>query len=171
MTATAGLELRRPTEADHAAVADVVDHWFGGRRVWPLAGRSWFRHFSGTSWIAGDDGRPQGFVLGFVSPDRPAEAVIHLLAVDPRRRRRGVGRALVERFVTDAASRDCRLVTAVAWPDDPGSIAFFRAVGFVADDGPGTQRLYGVPSYPGYELAGEDRTVLSRTIGADPPRP
>ena len=158
--------LRRPTEVDHAAIVGVVDHWFGGRRVSSLAGRSWFRHFGSTSWIAADDrARPIAFLLGFISPDRPADAVIHLLGVDPRHRRQGLGRSMIDAFAGDAAGRGCHRVTAVAWPDDPIAIAFFRGIGFEPKTGPGTQRLYGVTSYPAYEGPGEDRTVLTRSIG------
>jgi ribosomal protein S18 acetylase RimI-like enzyme len=161
----AGPALRRPTEADHGRVADVVDHWFGGRRVWPLAARSWFRHFGGTSWIVdGDRGRPAGFLIGYLSPDRPTEAVLHLLAVAPNRRRQGLGAALVAAFTEDAASHGAETMTTVAWPDDPVAIAFFRAAGFEAESGPGTQRLFGVDAYPDYEAAGEDRAVLRLTI-------
>ena len=159
------VRLRRPNEADHAAVADVIDHWFGGRRVAPLVGRMWFRDFSSTSWIAEVRGRPRAVLLGFVSPDRAEEAVMHVVAVEPGRRRRGVGRALVDAFARDVAERGCRRVTAVAWPDDPIAMAFFRALGFEPDDGPGTQRLYGVPAHPSYEGPGEDRAVLTLAIG------
>ena len=165
----ADVRLRRPTEADHATIADVIDHWFGGRRVAPLAGRMWFRHFATTSWIAEIGGRPRGVLLGFVSPDRGEEAVIHLLAVDPGWRRRGLGRSMLEGFARNVAERGCRRVTAVAWPDDPIAIAFFRALGFEPDDGLGTQRLYGVPARPSYEGPGEDRAVLTLAIG-DAPR-
>jgi ribosomal protein S18 acetylase RimI-like enzyme len=157
--------LRRPTEADHRRVADVVDHWFGGRRIWPLAARSWFRHFAGTSWIVdGDRGRPAGFLIGYLSPGRPTEAVLHLMAVEPNRRRQGLGAALVAAFADDAASRGAATISTVAWPDDPIAIAFLRAVGFVAESGPGTQRLFGVDAYPDYEAAGEDRAVLQLAI-------
>ena len=164
MTAEADVRPRRPTEDDHAAVADVVDHWFSGRRVALLVGRLWFRHFAGTSWIARDDRRVRAFLIGFASPDRPDEAVIHLLGVDPHWRRRGVGRSMVEAFVADAAERGCRCVTAVAWPDDPIAIAFFVAMGFEPEAGPGTQRLYGIPARPSYEGPGEDRAVLTRRL-------
>ena len=166
MSAPTTVALRHATEDDHAAIADVVDHWFAGRRVAAHAGRTWFRHFGATSWVAvGDGRRPRGFLLGFVSPDRPGEAVVQLIAVDPRHRRRGVGRSLVDAFVADAEARACRLVTAVAWPDEPIALAFFRALGFEPDDGPGTQRLYGVAAYPSWDGPGEDRAVLRRPIG------
>ena len=40
------LRFRRPTEADHAQVVDVVDEWWGGRKMRALLPRLWFRHFS-----------------------------------------------------------------------------------------------------------------------------
>ena len=160
------LALRRPTEADHRRIADVVDHWFGGRHVWPLAARSWFRHFAGTSWIVDDDrGRPAGFLIGYLSPDRPAEAVLHLMAVAPNRRRQRIGAALLAAFVEDARRSGAETITTVAWPDDPVAIAFFRSLGFEPDSGPGTQRLYGVTAFPDYDGPGEDRAVLRREVG------
>ncbi|HEY8438003.1 MAG TPA: GNAT family N-acetyltransferase [Candidatus Limnocylindrales bacterium] len=166
MSAPTTFTLRHATEDDHAVIADVVDHWFGGKRVAAHAGRTWFRHFGGTSWVAvGDERRPRGFLLGFVSADRPGEGVIQLIGVDPRHRRRGVGRSLVDAFVEEAEAGGCRLVTAVAWPDEPIALAFFRGLGFEPDDGPGTQRLFGVPAYPSWDGPGEDRAVLRRWIG------
>lgn len=165
MSAPTTFALRHATEDDHALIADVVDYWFGGKRVAAHAGRTWFRHFGGTSWVAvGDERRPRGFLLGFVSPDRPREAVVQMIGVDPRHRRRGVGRALVDAFVGQVEERGCRLVTAVAWPDEPIALAFFRALGFEPQDGRGTQRLYGVSAVPSWDGPGEDRAVLRRRI-------
>lgn len=158
------VDLRHPNEADHRAVAAVVDDWFG-RRVLPLASSAWFRHAASTSWLAADErGRLVGFVIGYRSQDRPAEAVLHLVAVDPARRRRGVGRALVETFVGTVAATGATTVRAVAWPDDPASIAALRALGFEPEAGSGTQRLYGIPAYADLDGPGEDRAVLTRRI-------
>jgi GNAT superfamily N-acetyltransferase len=157
--------LRRPTEDDQPRLAGVVDHWFGGRRVWPLLARSWFRHFAGTSWILEDaDGAPIGFLIGFLSPGRPEEAVLHLIAVEPNQRRRGVGRRLVAAFLDDATTGGARTVRAVGWPDDRVAYEFFRALGFQPDDGPGSQNLYGLPGWPDYEFPGEDRVILVRPV-------
>jgi ribosomal protein S18 acetylase RimI-like enzyme len=160
-----GTTARRPTEADQPRIAGLVDQWFGGRRVWPLVTQGWFRHFASTSLLLeGPDGTLRAFLIGYVSPDRPAEAVIHLLAVDPNRRRLGIGRALVEAFAADVAVRGAATVRAVAWPDDPMAVSFFRAAGFRADDGPGSQNLYGVPAFPDFEFPGEDRAVFVRGL-------
>lgn len=158
------IEIRHPTEADHRAVANVADDWFG-RRVLPLVSSAWFRHAGSTSWVAEDErGRLVGFLIGYRSQDRPSEGVIHLIGVDPARRRRGVGRTLVEAFATHATAHGAAIARAVAWPDDPASIAALRALGFEPDAGPGTERLYGVPSFPNHDGPGEDRAVLVRPL-------
>ena len=157
--------LRRPTEDDQPRIAERVDHWFGGRRVWPLVGRTWFRHFASTSLLAeAAAGAPIGFVLGFVSPGRPDEAVLHLVAVEPNHRRQGLGRRLVDAFAADATAAGARTIRAVAWPDDRPAVRFFRAIGFRAEEGPGSMNLYGVPAWPDHEFDGEDRAIFVREI-------
>jgi GNAT superfamily N-acetyltransferase len=157
--------FRRPDEADHRRLVGQVDEWWGGRRLHPLFSRLWFQHFAGTSWIAEDaNGAPIGFLLGFISPDRPDRAYIHLAATSPNHRRRGLGRALYERFFEDVARRGVRRVDAVTWPGNRISVEFHRAMGFTVDDGPATQRLYGTPAYPDYETEGDDRVVFHRDL-------
>ena len=164
---TEDVRLRHPAETDHPRIAAVLDQWFGGRRVWPLVGRAWFRHFAGSSWLAEDgDGTARGFLIGYRSPDRPEIAVVHLVAVDPGRRRRGIARAMIDAFTADAGASGASRLEAVAWPDEPLAIAFFRGVGFQPEDGPGTQRLYGVPAFPDWEAKGEDRALLVRSLPA-----
>ena len=164
--ATTGTALRHANEDDQPQIVGLVDEWFGGRRVRHLAVRAWFRHFGSTSWLAEDEaGRPLGLLLGYRSPDRPAEAVVHLVAVRPDHRRLGVGRSLVEAFRGQVEPAGVTAVSALAWPDDPIAIAFFRALGFRPNDGPGSQRLFGVPAFPDHEGDGEDRVVLVRRTG------
>lgn len=159
------LTFRRPTEADHAVIVRLVDEWWGGRKVHHRLPRLWFRHFAGTSWIAeGADGRPAGFLVGFVSPDRPDEAVVLLVGTDPNRRRRGLGGRLYDRFLDDVAGRGVRRVTALAEPGDPVAIGFHRKLGFRAEEGPGTQSIYGTPAIPDYDYDREDRVIFVRDL-------
>ena len=160
------LDLRPATDADHPALVGVVDDWFGGRRIRHLLPRTWLRHFGSTSLVARTDaGAPIGFLVGFHSPDLRHEAVIHLLAVHPSHRRRGVGRALLAAFATQAAAAGRSQATAVAWADDPVAAAFFEALGFTPDVGQGTQRLYGRLARPDYDGDGEDRIVYAVRLG------
>ena len=162
---SAEIQLRRPTESDHARLVGHVDEWWGGRRLHPLFLRLWFRHFSGTSWLAEDtDGRPAGFLVGFVSPDRPDEACIHMVATSPNHRRSGIARTLYERFFDDVRARGVRRVSAITWPGNRVSVDFHLAMGFAPSDGPGTQNLYGIAAYPDYDADGDDRVVFSREL-------
>ena len=162
---TGELRFRRPTEADHPDLVGRMDDWWGGRKVHQQFPRLWLQHFSGTSWLAEDEaGRTAGFVIGFLSPDRPHEAVAHLIATSPNHRRMGVGRALYEQFFADVRARGARRATVVVWPGDPVAVGFHRAMGFTPSEGPGTMNLYGTPAYPDYDADGDDRVVFTRGL-------
>lgn len=159
---SAGLRFRRPVEADHRFLVERVDEWWGGRKLHQLLPRLWLQHFTGTSWVVEDaNGAIVGFLIGFISPDHPEQAYIHMVASSPNHRRTGLGRALYERFVADVRSRGVRRVTAITWPGNRVSVGFHRAMGFRPDEGPGTQRLYGTPAYPDYDADGDDRAVFT----------
>jgi ribosomal protein S18 acetylase RimI-like enzyme len=157
--------FRRPVEADHRRLVAVIDDWWGGRRLAHLLPRLWLQHFTGTSWIAEmPDGMLAGFLIGFVSPDDPSVGYVHMVATSPNQRRRGLGRALYRRFCDDVAARGVREVRAITWAGNRASIAFHTAIGFLVDDGPGTQRLYGTTAYPDYEGDGQDMVVFRHRL-------
>jgi L-amino acid N-acyltransferase YncA len=162
---THAIRLRRPVELDHRVLVGRIDDWWGGRPVHGLLPRLWFQHFTGTSWVAEDEtGHLVGFLVGFVSPDRPDHAYIHMVGTDPNHRRGGLGRRLYEQFFVDARERGARRVIAITWPGNQISVRFHRAMGFRPADGPGTQNLYGTPAYPDYDADGDDRVVFSREL-------
>ena len=159
------IRFRRPTETDYPAIIRVIDDWWGGRDLSRLLPRLWLQHFTGTSWLAeGADGRIAGFLIGFLSPDHADTAYCHMIATNPNLRRRGLGLALYERFIADARAAGRSVVKAVTWPGNRVSIAFHRSIGFEVDESPGSQRLYGTPSRPGYDFDREDRAILIRRI-------
>jgi ribosomal protein S18 acetylase RimI-like enzyme len=157
--------LRHPSEDDLAALQGRLGDWSEDARA-RGPGRSWTRHVAGSSWLAEGEsgGRPLGVLLGFTSPDHPEEAVIERIAVDPEFRRRGIGRAMVDRFALEQARIGAARVTATCRPDDRRALAFFGALGFVPDAGPGSRRLYGVPAFESWDGPGEDRVLLEREI-------
>jgi len=161
----AALAFRHPTEDDHAAIVDAVDRWWGERARAARPPRWWLRHIGSTSWLAEtSEGQLAGFALGLRSPDHPEEGLLLQVAVDPNRRRAGMGTALVARFSAALRAAGASAVVAEAWPGSPGGIRFLEALGFEADAGPGTQRLYGSPAWPDYDGPGEDRAVLRRRL-------
>jgi GNAT superfamily N-acetyltransferase len=161
-----GLLFRRPTEADHAVLVDLVDDWWGGERhIHDLLPRLWFQHFTGTSWIAeAADGHPAGFLVGFVSPDDPSLGYVHMIGTSPNHRRRGLGTALYRRFFDDMARVGVGRIRAVTWPGNRVSVTFHAALGFRQVDGPGSQNLYGATAFADYDYPGGDRVVLERQL-------
>jgi ribosomal protein S18 acetylase RimI-like enzyme len=157
-------EVRHLSDEDLAALDARIRDWREERPGRGATGRAWFRHFGGTSWVAETtaDRRPLGVLLGFRSADRPAEAVIHLVAVDPAVRRRGIGRHLVDRFAAELAGAGATTIEATSRPDDRMALAFFEAIGFAPQAGPGSTRLYGIPAFADWEGDGEDRVLLLR---------
>lgn len=164
MTPLEGVLVRTATEADHAPLVAAVDEWWG-RRVSQQLPRLWLRHFSATSFVARPvGGAPIGFAVGFVSPDRPDVAYLHLVGVAPGNRRRGLGRLLVERFASEALARGAGAMETIAWPGDPSALAFLRAVGFVVVETAETRPLYGVPAFTDWDREGDDEALLRRAV-------
>jgi GNAT superfamily N-acetyltransferase len=162
---TPELTLRRPTEADHGPLLERAGSWFDGLDLQAVLPRLWLRDFGGSSFLAeGPDGRAAAFLVGFLSPDREADAVVHLIAVEPGLRRRGIGRRLVEAFADDVAGRGASTIAAPVPPDQRIPLLFFRALGFEVDAGPGTRPIYGVPAYPDWDGPGHDRALLVRAV-------
>jgi ribosomal protein S18 acetylase RimI-like enzyme len=101
---------------------------------------------------AEDAGRPAGFLLGLVSAREPDLAYVHMHAVDPALRGRGVGRRLYGDFAARAHQAGCTRIRALVAPAREASLAFHRALGF---DG---------PLEPGYLGPGQDRWVMERAL-------
>jgi len=148
-----GLAPPRPLRAaDFDAARAVADGWFG-HPVGLTLHRLFFDQLGPHGvWIARDDGAPAGFLLGMPSAAEPDLAYVHLHAVDPALRGRGVGAALYRHFGARAMERGCSRVRALAAPGREASIAFHRALGF---DG---------PMIAGYLGPGQDRIVFERAL-------
>ncbi|MDQ0957262.1 L-2,4-diaminobutyric acid acetyltransferase [Streptomyces sp. B4I13] len=121
-----GLRIDRPDVADGAA-------------LWRLAGDSrtldlnssysyllWCRDFADTSAVVRDteNGRPVGFVTGYVRPERPDTLLVWQVAVDAAQRGRGVAAALLD-GLTLRVAREHPLTT-VETTITPGNTASER---------------------------------------------
>ena len=142
---------RRPVEADHATLVGQIDDWWGGRKVHaaPAAPVVPALHRD----VVGRRGRRRagsvGFLVGFISPDRPDEAYIHMIGTSPNHRRPGSAGRCTSGSSRTSRARGVRRVTRRHLAGQPRSrSAFHRAMGFEPADGPGTQNLYGTPGLP-----------------------
>ncbi len=137
---------------DFPAARAVADQWFG-HPVGLTLHRLFFDQLGPHGvWIARQDGAPAAFLLGLVSESEPDLAYVHMHAVDPDLRGRGVGRDLYRAFGERAAEQGCTRIQALAAPHREGSIAFHRSLGFAG------------PLVPGYLGPGEDRIVFERAL-------
>lgn len=83
------------------------------------------------------DGVPVGFLVWVEESLLPqsggiSAGVIRLIYTDPAARRVGVGEAMIERFLADAASRGIRLFDAIVPPGHRHAKNFFESNGFKA---------------------------------------
>jgi predicted GNAT superfamily acetyltransferase len=156
-----GVSIRQLRSDDFEPIVAVADDWWG-RPVGPLFHRLFFDHFSSTSFVAEQQGRLVGFLIGFLSPSQAEVGYCHLIAVDATQRGQGVGRRLYDAFF-ELALRDGRSeIRAITSPTNGPSIAFHRSLGFTVEPGDGEK--FGIPVHRGYSWDGTPRVVLVKTL-------
>ena len=153
-------------EADFDYLSARLDEWWGGRSMSAMLPRLWFKHFSETCFaVRNDEGRPVGFLVGYVQNNDEATAYVHFIGVDPTQRGGGLGRQLYRHFEEKVVSVGCSKIEAVTSPSNQNSLAFHEALGFVAVEPNGSTALpseaQGVSDYDG---AGEDRVLLRKWL-------
>ncbi len=156
------VQVRPIRSSDYLTVISVIDDWWGGRHMADMLPRLFFDHFTDTSLAAERDGELAGFLVGFQSQSRPAEAYIHFVGISPGERGRGLGRHLYERFFAAVRARGCDEVHSVTSPVNRGSIAFHQRMGF--DIEPGDAQVDGVAVAAGYDGDGQDRVRFVRHL-------
>jgi len=158
------ITIRPIRPSDYRPVISVIDGWWNGRHMADMLPRLFFEHFSDTCFAAERDAELAGFLIGFRSQSRPAEAYIHFAGVRPGERGRGLGRRLYECFFAAVQARDCHLVRAVTSPVNRGSVKFHQQMGF--DIEAGDTRVSGVPVTAGYDGDGQDRVRFIKHLAA-----
>jgi predicted GNAT superfamily acetyltransferase len=156
------VSIRPLGPSDYLPVISVIDDWWNGRQMADMLPHLFFEHFTDTSFAAERDGELAGFLVGFRSQSRPAEAYIHFVGVHPRERGSGLGRQLYERFFAAVRARDCLLVRAVTSPVNSGSIQFHQRMGFEIE--PGDAEVNGIPVTAGYDGEGQDRVRFTKQL-------
>lgn len=106
-----------------------------GERTYRAFVRRMIDNHDGLVLVAPAPGALAGYLVGGLGQRAPmfrvrAVGMIHDLAVRPDRRRRGVGRALVDAALEHFHQRGLRHIQ-VDWdPHNPGATAFWTALGF-----------------------------------------
>jgi GNAT superfamily N-acetyltransferase len=118
---------RRPSDFKPTSVSELTA-WY----------KSLLQTSAARAWIAVEDGLPIGYVLALVNR-RPANPFcpekqwweIDQIAVDPRCRRRGVGRALISAAVAEAKVLGIQKIEAQSWAFNHEMHELLRRIGFV----------------------------------------
>ncbi|MFP3990461.1 diaminobutyrate acetyltransferase [Streptomyces sp. E11-3] len=122
----------------------------------------WCRDFAGTSVVARDtDGRPVGFISGYVRPDRPETLLIWQVAVDEAQRGRGLAAAMLDGLSTHVAGKG--RLTSLETTITPGNTASERLfTSYAQRHGATVERevLFGAGLFP--DGGGHDPEVLYR---------
>jgi len=103
---------------------------------------TWYRSLLEKSttriWIAEEDGSPVGYLLAILhqAPENPFVRArrwceIDQVAVDPRRRRRGIARALILSALSWAKKEGIPQTEAASWSFNDGAHEVLRRLGFV----------------------------------------
>ncbi|MEU8419147.1 GNAT family N-acetyltransferase [Amycolatopsis japonica] len=161
--------MRRADVADHSAIVDRVQRWWGDSRT-PAEARElslllpklFLQFFSRTSLVLEDETGIRAFLVGFHAPDNDVEAYIHFVGVDPELRGQGTARRLYTAFFRHAAEEGRTEVRAITSPANTGSIAFHRAMGFTLEDG--DRVIDGLPVHGDYDGPGQDRVCFFRKL-------
>ena len=124
-------------------LADHARYW-GDRDLRALHLAALVQEFPLTSLVAVAEDDIQGYIFGFVTPDRLA--YVHLVATRDDARGTGLGRRLYGAFIDAARTQGAVSLKAITSVGNAGSIAFHRSLGFdvrVIEDynGPGQTRV------------------------------
>ncbi len=118
-------------DTDLAEILRNYERFWGGRDV-PrhLHHPMFFLEFRDTAFVARDRGSGEivGYLLGFVAP--AGDGYIHFVAVRDDSRTLGLGRTLYETFEEAARERGAIALKAITSPENEGSMAFHKRMGF-----------------------------------------
>ncbi len=146
--------IDRVRDGDLAGILRDFERFWGDRELpRALHHPMFFCEFADTALIARRGNDVAGYLLGFVAP--AGDGYIHVVAVRDDARALGLGRRLYERFAATAAQRGATALKAITSPENEGSIAFHRRMGFAE-----------MTLDPDYQGSGRSRVVMRRPLQA-----
>lgn len=89
----------------------------------------WCRDFARTCVVARDDGRPVGFVTGYVRPERPQTLVVWQVAVDAAYRGHGLAAAMLDGLTDRSGQLGVDRMETTITPGNDASHRLFTSFG------------------------------------------
>ena len=157
------MEFRSVKGSDYYVISPLINAWWGGRQMSDKLPKLFFDHFQNTSFIAEQDRKIIGFLIGFLSQTHPEEAYIHFVGVHPDYRKCGVGRQLYHKFFDVVKKNGRHIVRCVTSPVNKTSIAFHTRMGFAIEKN-GDKEVDGVSVYADYDGPNQDRVLFVKKL-------
>lgn len=159
------LKVRTALEKDFVEIAELAENCEPMETERNSIYHIFTKFFKNTSLVAElPSGEIGGFLLGFISQENPEEAYIHLLGIDPKIRRRGVGKELIAKFLDILALKGCKKVSLITKPINWNSISFYRKLGFLEDKSQDTINIMGATAVRNYNGMGEHMVVFYKLL-------
>ncbi len=137
------MNFRTVKVSDYDIISPVINDWWGGRQMADLLPKLFFVHFNNTSFVAEEDGKIVGFLIGFLSQTFPEEAYIHFVGVDPDYRKQKIGRQLYDMFFSVVKENGRDIVRCITSQVNKNSIAYHKRMGFeIENTGNNGDKIY-----------------------------
>jgi ribosomal protein S18 acetylase RimI-like enzyme len=156
------ITIRKAKPSDHASIISALKDWWGGRDLTPMLPKLFLNHFYDTSFVIESRNMMIGFLIGFLSPSIKNEAYVHFMGIHPDFRKKGLGKAVYERFFEICREQNRTIVRACTSPVNTGSIAFHRKIGFQIE--PGDDEIDGIPVTRNYNRPDDHKVLFKRHI-------
>ena len=62
------IKIRKADPLDHETIIGALQDWWGGRDLTAMLPKLFLNHFNDTSFVAENNDRMIGFLIGFLSP-------------------------------------------------------------------------------------------------------
>ena len=109
------LQIRNVKSSDYHIISPLINDWWGGRQMSDMLPKLFFVHFNDTSLIAEKDGEIVGFLIGFLSQSNADIAYIHFVGVNPKYRKKQIGKQLYNEFFDVVKKNNRNIVCAVTF--------------------------------------------------------
>ncbi len=156
------MEIRSVKASDYYVISPLINEWWGGRNMSDKLPKLFFDHFTQTSFIAEEDGKLVGFLIGFLSQTHSNEAYIHFVGVHPEDRKHNIGKHLYHKFFNVAKQNNRSMVRCVTSPVNKVSIAYHTKMGFEIEDG--DRNVNGLSIHTDYDGPNQDRVLFVKKL-------
>jgi len=158
------IKIRKADPSDHDKIIRALQDWWGGRDLTAMLPKLFLNHFNETSFVAENEGRMIGFLIGFLSPSLKLkdEAYVHFMGVHPDFRKKGIGKTLYDRFFEICRAHGRPIVRACTSPVNRSSVKFHERIGFQLEAG--DDEIEGLPVTRDYNRPGDHKVRFTKII-------